>query len=282
MDSVREWLTQPEGLATRLHAMRAHAGLTGKDLADAQGWQQSKVSRIENGKQMPSDEDIEAWAETCDARNAVGELLRLRDEAQAAHVTFRSRMRQGQEKVQEDYNQLVTDSRLIRHFETAYVPGLLQIPDYSRRVLREMISLHNLEIDDVDAAVATRLQRQQLLYDTSKSFEFLLAEPVLRWLICPPAVMRSQLDRLQTVIGLDRVRFGILPMGVELATTPQNSFQIYVTDQAVVALETFVGEDFARGEVAAHYERVLDLLWEEAVTGNEARELIVAAAQQLD
>ncbi|TDB83375.1 XRE family transcriptional regulator [Actinomadura sp. KC216] len=282
MDSLREWLTQPEGLATRLRAMRAHAGLTGKDLADAHGWQQSKVSRIENGKQMPSDEDLQAWAETCGDRNAVGELLRLRDEAQAAHVTFRSRMRQGQEQVQEDYNKLVMDSRLIRHFETVYVPGLLQIPAYARRVLREMISLHNLEIDDVDAAVAARLQRQQLLYDTSKRFEFLLAEPVLRWLICPPPVMRSQLDRLQTIIGLDRVRFGILPMGVELATTPQNSFQIYTADQAVVALETFVGEDFARSEGAAHYERVMDLLWEEAVTGDEARELIVAAAQQLD
>lgn len=281
MDPLQAWLTRPEGLATRLRAMRAQAGLTGKDLADAQGWQQSKVSRIENGKQMPSDEDLSAWADACDGWAVMDELHRLRDEAQAMHVTFRSRMRQGQKNVQEDYNKLVADSTRICHFETVYVPGLLQVPEYSRRVFREMISLHSLEIDDVDAAVAARLQRQQLLYDSSKSFEFLLAEPVLRWLICPPAVMRSQLDRLQTVIGLDRVRFGILPMGVELATTPQNSFQIYVADQPVVALETFVGEDFARGETAAHYERVLEMLWEEAVTGDEARELIVAASQAL-
>lgn len=281
MDSLQDWLTRPEGLATRLRAMRVQAGLTGKDLAEAHGWQQSKVSRIENGKQMPSDEDLTAWANTCDGWAYMDELQRLRDEAQAVHVTFRSRMRQGQKQVQEDYNKLVEDSTQIRHFETVYMPGLLQVPDYSRRVLREMISLHNLEIDDVDAAVAARLQRQQLLYDTSKTFEFLLAEPVLRWLLCPPAVMRSQLDRLQTVIGLDRVRFGILPMGVELATTPQNSFQIYVADEPVVALETFVGEDFARGDVAAHYERVLDLMWEEAVTGDQARELIVAAARDL-
>lgn len=281
MDSLQDWLTRPEGLATRLRALRAQAGLTGKGLADAQGWQQSKVSRIENGKQMPSDEDIEAWAAACGDDDAVAELLRLRDEAQAVHVTFRSRMRQGQKTVQEDYNKLVQDSALICHFETVYVPGLLQVPEYAKRVLNEMISLHSLEIDDVDAAVAARLQRQQLLYDTSKKFEFILAEPVLRWLICPPAVMRSQLDRLQTVIGLDRVRFGILPMGVELATTPQNSFQLYVADEPVVALETFVGEDFARGEVAAHYERVLELLWEEAVTGEAAREMIVAAARDL-
>lgn len=281
MDSLQEWLTQPEGLATRLRAVRAQAGLTGKDLADAHGWQQSKVSRIENGKQMPSDEDIEAWVTACGAQDAQDELLRLRNEAQIAHVTFRSRMRQGQQKVQEDYNNLVSSSGLIRHFETVYVPGLLQVPDYARRVLHEMISLHELEIDDVDAAVAARLQRQQMLYDTSKSFEFLLAEPVLRWLLCPAQVMRSQLDRLQTVIGLNRVRFGILPMGVELETTPQNSFQLYVGDEAVAAVETFIGETFHRGEEAQRYGRALDRMWEEAVTGEAARELIIRATRDL-
>ncbi|MFF5176622.1 Scr1 family TA system antitoxin-like transcriptional regulator [Micromonospora sp. NPDC000316] len=87
--------------------------------------------------------------------------------------------------------------RLIRHFETVYVPGLLQTADYARRILTEMVELHNLDIADVDAAVASRMQRQHLLYDTSKRFEFLLAEPVLRWLLCPAEVMRGQLDRRQ-------------------------------------------------------------------------------------
>lgn len=282
MESLEEWLTQPEGLAGRLRALRAQARLTGKALADAHGWQQSKVSRIENGKQMPSDEDIEAWVETCRADpSMVNELRQLRDQAQVAHATFPSRMRNGQQKVQEDYNQLVKDSRLIRHFETVYVPGLLQVPGYANRVLTEMVTLQELEIDDVDAAVGARMQRQQMLYDPGKSFEFLLAEPVLRWLICPPAVMRSQLDRLQTVIGLDRIRFGILPMGVELATTPQNSFQIYVSDEPVSVFETFAGEEWRRGAEADKFGRALDLLWEEAVTGEQARELILAAARAL-
>jgi transcriptional regulator with XRE-family HTH domain len=262
--------------------LRTQADLTGKDLADAHGWQQSKVSRIENGKQMPSTDDIEAWARTCNApAGAVEELLRLREEARIAHASFRSRMSEGQEKVQESYNDLVRDSRLVQCFETAYVPGLLQVPGYARSVLTEMVSLHNLEIDDVDAAVAMRMQRQQMLYDPAKSFEFLLAEPVLRWLICPPSVMREQLDRLQTVIGLERIRFGIVPMGVELPTTPQNSFNIYVGDEAVGAVETFVGETFHRGDEAAAYGRAMSLLWDEAVTGEGARELIISARDAL-
>jgi Domain of unknown function (DUF5753) len=57
-----------------------------------------------------------------------------------------------------------------------------------------MVELHDHEISDVDAAVTSRMQRQQLLYDTSKQSEFLLAEPLLRWLQCPADVMRGQLD----------------------------------------------------------------------------------------
>ena len=42
---------------------------------------------------------------------------------------------------------------------------------------------------------------------------FFSLSPVLRWLVCPPGVMRTQLDRLQTVIGLERIRFGNHPNG---------------------------------------------------------------------
>jgi hypothetical protein len=114
-------------------------------------------------------------------------------------------------------------------------------------VFAEMVQLHGLDVKDVDAAVATRMQRQQFLYDTTKRFNFLLAEPVLRWLLPPADVMRGQLDRLQTVVGLPNVRFGIIPLGVPLPITPQNSFQTY-DDVAIV--ETFIGETTYRDEEA--------------------------------
>lgn len=277
-----EWLTQPEGIATRLRLLRAQAGLSGKALADVHDWAQSKVSRIESGKQLPSPDDIRAWAAACGADDAtVAELLRLHEGAGVARAMFRDRMARGQQTVQEDYNQLVAGSRRICHFETVYVPGLLQVPGYTRSVLTEMVGLHGLAIDDVDAAVEARMQRQQMLYDPGKTFEFILAEPVLRWLICPREVMREQLDRLQTVIGLARVRFGIIPMGVELPTTPQNSFQLYVGEETIAAVETFIGETFHRDEEADAYGRALDRLWDEAVTGDAARQLIISATQAL-
>ncbi|MFI7332305.1 helix-turn-helix domain-containing protein [Micromonospora aurantiaca (nom. illeg.)] len=278
MNPIEEWLTQPDGLADRLRALRTQAGLSGKQLAEANGWAPSKVSRLENGRQLPSPADIHAWAHACGADEAAQDLLRMLGEVQAVHRDWRRRMRQGQVAVQDNYNQMVADSRVIRHFETVYVPGLLQTADYARRILGEMVELHNLDVTDVDAAVATRMQRQHLLYDTSKRFEFLLAEPVLRWLLCPPEVMRGQLDRLQTVVGVPNIRFGILPLGTQLATTPQNSFQMY-DDVAIV--ETFVGETTHRDEEAAAYAKANERLWNEAVTGEDARRIIVRAAQAL-
>lgn len=122
-----------------------------------------------------------------------------------------------------------------------------------------------------------------MLYDPTKQFEFLLGEPVLRWLICAPAVMREQLDRLQTIVSLDRIRFGIVPMGVEIPWTPQNSFQLYVSDDPIAVVESFVGETFVRDEDEVNaYGRAMDRLWEQAVTGDQARRLIIAATEALE
>jgi transcriptional regulator with XRE-family HTH domain len=263
--------------------MRARAGLSGKDFASTLGWDQSKVSRIETGKQKPAEADIEAWARACDAdEDTVRELLNLLSDARVANVAFSKRMRRGQASVQKDYAELAARSHQIRHFETAYIPGPLQIPAYARRVITEMIGLHHLEIDDVDAAVEERMVRAQMLYDPTKQWEFLIAEPVLRWLLPEAPVMREQLDRLQTVIGLERVRFGIIPMGVQLATTPQNTVEIYYTDMEIVAVtETYIGETWHRDEDAGKYARAIDLQWEDAVEGNAARELIVRARDRL-
>lgn len=276
--NLEQWLSKPDGLAARLRALRTQTGLSGKQFAEGLGWQPSKVSRLENGRQTPTPADLDAWAYAAGSAEEAAGLQQLLEEARTAHRDWKRRMRDGQSAVQADYNALTEQSSVIRYFETAYVPGYLQTPAYARRVLTEMVDLHGLAVDDVDAAVAARMQRQHALYDPAKRFEFLLAEPVLHWHLCSPEVMRGQLDRLQTVLGLPNIRFGILPMhpAAPLRTTPQQAFQLY-DDTAVV--EGFVGETVYRDDKAAALARVMDLLWDQAVTGEDARQLILAAAR---
>jgi hypothetical protein len=205
------------------------------------------------------------------------ELVDLLGEAHAIQLEWKQRMRRGQTRVQETYSQLIEGARTIRNFQVAAVPGLLQIPDYARRLIAEMVEVHGLEIDDVEQAVAVRMQRQHVLYDTGKRFEFLLDESVLHRLLCPPDVMHAQLDRLLTV-EMPNVRFGILPFGVPLSTTPQNSFQIY---DDLVVVDAFTRETtFIEAEAEA-YDKVMDRLWADAVEGADARSLIIHAAEEL-
>lgn len=279
MTNTDDWQAQHEEVGGRLRELRLAAGLTGKALADANGWQQSKVSRIENGQQLATDDDIRAWIGACRADVSVAaELIALLATVTAGHRDWKRRMRRGPAAVQATYNKLVAEADFIAHFETAYVPGLLQTPDYAARAIGEVADMAGTPNPDLAAAVAARMQRQQMLYDQSKRFEFLLLESVLRLCICPVPVMRVQLDRLQTVIGLPNIRFGIVPFGVRLNTTPQNSFQLY-GDTAVV--ETFVGEWTHKPEDSATYQQVLARLWADAVTGDAARRLIVGAHEAL-
>lgn len=54
-------------LARELKALRLQSGKTGREMAAALGWQTSKVSRLETGKQAPSASDIDAWCRAADA-----------------------------------------------------------------------------------------------------------------------------------------------------------------------------------------------------------------------
>jgi hypothetical protein len=76
--------------------------------------------------------------------------------------------------------------------------------------------------------------------------------------------MRAQLDLLQTVIGVPNVRLGIIPLGVQLDTVPQNNF---VLDDDVAKVETFVGESSHTGDQAASYAAIVNRLWTTASRG---------------
>lgn len=281
MDSVfTDWLVQPDGLAMRLRLLRVQAGLSGKALADVARWPASKVSRLENGKQLPKVEDLAIWTEACMATaDQQRELLDLLQQVHARQIDWKQRMRRGQVPVQNSYYELLAETQRIRNFETALVPGILQVPEYAKRMLQEMVTLHGLSVDDVDAAVMSRMRRQQLLYESGRNFELLIFEPALLWLRGSSSVMSAQLDRILTVIGMPNVRLGIIPLGVELAMAPQNSFQIY--DDRFVIVESFVGETLYEGDKVAAYADVMEGLWRDAAMGDDARRLIMRASARL-
>jgi len=274
MESIEELSTHTVALAARLRALREATNMTGKQLASRLGWYPSKISRLERGHTVPSAEDLAQWATACDAAPAEWHVLeKLRAELElstAAHRDWRRRLRSGHAAVQTDYDQRIAATTIMSSLETVFIPGMLQTPAYARCVIEEMHQLHETT-GDVDAAVAARMHRQRWLYDQTKRFGFLLAEPVLLWGVCPREVMLAQIDRLTTAATLPHVRLGVLPLGRRLTLSPQHGFTLY---DSTAVVETFTSELVYRGDDAESYARILALLWESALEGEDALRLL--------
>jgi hypothetical protein len=153
---------------------------------------------------------------------------------------------------------------------------LLQTAGYARGIVEQVAALFGTT--DTDAAIEARMQRQQVLYDTSKTFEFVFTEAALYLLPCTQVVMLGQYDRLLS-LDLPNVTFGILPMYRYLARVPFNSF--HMLDNLLV-VESYDGKhEGTDEETTARHVRIFDDLMSESVTGEQARGLIMSAANRL-
>jgi transcriptional regulator with XRE-family HTH domain len=261
-----------------LQRLRRSAGLTGEQLAQQLGWPKSKVPKLENGRQMPSDADIAAWAGATGHPEAVPELLDLLSDAQAVHRQWRHQLRGGHAALQAEFDALVRGAKVIRNFEVTFIPGLLQTPDYARYRILEAVRVQGTAAERVEETVRARMERQAVLYDTGRVFEFCITEAAFRLLPCPRPVMLAQLDRLMTASTLSNVTLGIIPFGVELAVAPVVGF---LTVDETTIVETFTAGDPLPLRESAKYGPIFEDLMAEAVTGEEARRLIAAAAEAL-
>ncbi|MEV6154619.1 Tn3 family transposase [Nonomuraea sp. NPDC052129] len=59
----------------RLRALRLDANLNGRQLSARSGMRDSKISRIELGRQNPTEDDIRVWCRACAAEDQVPELI---------------------------------------------------------------------------------------------------------------------------------------------------------------------------------------------------------------
>ncbi|MFJ6725939.1 helix-turn-helix domain-containing protein [Streptomyces sp. NPDC091281] len=271
-----------EELGRRLRELRVdgpHGRLTGTDLARRLGWQQSKISKLENGKQTPSAEDLRAWAEAVGQPDAAGELC-ARLKGFESHIrSWRRQLAAGHGPVQETWNRIIGETRTLHVWENFLVNGMLQTPDYARNVFQRLAEFRRTP-RDADDAVRARMKRQEWLYEPGKRLNLLMWEATLTAHVCPPEVLAAQLDRLSGVVGVDTVHLGIVPSSAPLRLPPANSF--WILDERLVAVENWHAELWLDdAETIALYRRVWDTLAESAVYGAEAQQVIARVRRGL-
>ncbi|MFI5807180.1 helix-turn-helix domain-containing protein [Streptomyces sp. NPDC051561] len=254
--------------------------LTGVGLAERLGWAQSKVSRLENGRQTATADDLSQWAAATRHPEATAEL-HARLHGLESHIrSWRRQLAGGHAAVQAAHNDAQSQSSLLHAWESAWVVGILQTPDYARAILSGFAELHQSR-RDIEDAVRARMKRQELLYDARRRYRILLGESALRARICPPATLGAQLDRLTGVVGLPNVELGIVPHAAQLKLPAAGGFWMY--DDRHVVVETWHAELWIDDAVGIRtYQKVWDTLRESAVFGNEAHAVITRVRHSLD
>ncbi len=167
-----------------------------------------------------------------------------------------------------------------RIYEHNVIPGLFQTGEYSAAMLSFWIKFLGTA-NDVEEAVAVRMERQRVLYRSGKRFAVLLEEQALRTWFGDGEIQAGQLGRLLELMALPNIFLGIIPLMTQRVTVASAGFWIF--DDILAALETPTASiEVTQPSEVQLYARMFEALKVSAVFGREARALIVKALGELN
>lgn len=266
-------------LGQRLRQLRQESGLTGRQVAESLSWPASKVSKLENGRQTPTDDDIRAWTRITRAEGKTESLLTSLHTLEMQHAEWQQQLKTGLRPHQDEIADLDARTGLFRAFEPTFIPGLLQTAEYARARFTQSITVFKVP-NDINEAVRTRIRRQEILYQPDKRFHFVLTEATLRYRLCEPAAMLGQLDRLVTFAALPNVRLGIIGFETAYAVAPTHGFWLLDNDRVMV--ETFSAElNLAQVHEIDLYSGIFERMATVASYGRAARAIVTRVIDDL-
>ena len=263
-------------MGARLRGYRKDAGFaSGKAFAEATGWAESKVSRIETGKQNASEADLRIWCEKTGREVVLGDLVAPLRHINELWLEWRRQLQEGAEKRQTRSLSLYKRTKVFRIWEPNVIRGAIQTASYAEAIFEEAANLYGTPTD-TEAAVAKRLERQVYLSAGNRIFTVVLGEQSLYSNHGGAGVMRGALDRLMNVMSLPRLSLGMVPRDAPLGIWIGHGFAMF--DDKLVMVETYSAEMSvtAPGGIET-YMKTFELHRRNAVYGRPAREMIQAA-----
>ncbi|MFC1416299.1 helix-turn-helix domain-containing protein [Streptacidiphilus cavernicola] len=259
-----------EQLGTALRALRMASEREAQAVARGALMSPSKLSKIENGRLQPSVTDIERILVALEVSEEVkAEYLAAARAAATETTAWRLLKRSGVHKGQQAAQALEAQTSVLRVFQPALIPGLLQTPEYIRAILKR----HDLSEDALTRTLNGRLERQAILQDASKSLRFIITEPVLWWTIVPPSVMVGQLDRLASLSRLSHIDIRVVPLRGPKTDIANHAFVI--RDRRLVTIETVHAEVTATDpQDIAQYIAKFESFAESALSGSDMRRMV--------
>ncbi|GAA4535432.1 helix-turn-helix domain-containing protein [Amycolatopsis samaneae] len=267
-------------LAGALRRLRRQAGLSGERLAKRANMSQSKISRIETGKLLPTTIDVERliWAlrVSPDTANEITALART------ATTEFRTKRRTRQWGIrnrQRELADLEQRAREIRHVLPVIPTGLLQTPAYLDHTGGGPTG--SVPPEERAARTANRLARQQTLDDPDKHFTFVLTEAAVRHRLLDDRELAGQARHLAELDEMATVSIQVIPLRRRVRWLPLNVFVIY--DDKLVTIETDAGLIVLRDpRDIQHHLELFTQFSASAFHGEDCRALLLGIAAGFD
>ena len=220
-------------LSSALRQLRRESGLTAEEVARKLGWDPSKISRIENGDwKLPRLADIE---HLCHVYNAppktTAALLTLAKQARE-----RGWWEQFRDVLGGALPGLEAEATTIWTYQPLLIPGLLQIPDYTRALCRASM----MDEAETERRVQARQARQQILDRPNPPLLWaVLDEASLRKLVGGRQVMAAQVAHLLEMSARDNITLQVLrdEVGAHAAMSGPIVVMMYEHDPTIVYLE---------------------------------------------
>ena len=179
-------------LGTQLRRLRESRGISAADAARAIRGSESKISRIELGRNTVREIDV---ADLLDLYGITDPAEREQLLTLAGQANQQGWWHHYQDVLPawfHSYLGLEESAELIRSYDTQFVPGLLQTEEYSQAVFR----LDSYSPEETDRLLYLRQERQRRFRSGGLALRAIIDEVVLRRPIVPPAVMRGQCEHL--------------------------------------------------------------------------------------
>ena len=116
------------------------------------------------------------------------------------------------------------------------------------------------------------MNSQEILYDSSRTFSFLVTEAALGFRAGSPEVMTAQAEKIVSVMTLPNVTVAVLPASATLPIPLQSAFVIYeIPEDPLVMVELLPGEvSYTQAGDVGLYQEAFRVLQGHAITGSSA------------
>jgi transcriptional regulator with XRE-family HTH domain len=262
-------------LGTQLRRLREARGITAQQAAQAIRASESKISRIELGRNAVREVDVADLLGLYGVSDPAEREQLLSVASQANQPGWWHRYTDVLPGWFHAYVGLEESAESIRSYDSQFVPGLLQTADYAAAV----IALGEFSADETERLVLLRKERQRRFLSAGQRLEAIVDETALRRPVGTAGQMRAQLEYLDSLSAHSSVALRVLPFPG--AYTAPGSFSILRFGPAdlpdIVYVEQLTSAMYLdkRSDVD-RYTEVIDKLSAASASAGDSRRMIRA------